>query len=130
LISHEQMRIEYTTALRLEKNEVGHIIVKKPKPEKEKVRHLKNIFKGENYIQIPIRIKDNYIVIAYAKDCWKLQAMEYFKEREFHWPYNGGKVSIIVMNLAMSFKWDGQWKDFSAILDRKKNDQFDIGRPK
>ena len=26
LISHEQMGIDYTTALRLEKNEVGHII--------------------------------------------------------------------------------------------------------
>ena len=71
-----------------------------------------------------IQAKDNYIVIA--KDCWKMQAMEHFKDL---WPY-GGKVSIIDMNLAMSFKWDGQWKDFSVILDRKKNDQFYIGRPK
>ena len=48
------------TALRLEKNEAGYIIVKKPKPEKEKVRFstvkkreifriLKNIFKLENF---------------------------------------------------------------------------------
>ena len=55
--------------------------------------------------------------------------MEYFKEREFHWPYNGEKVSIIDMNLVMSFKWDGKWIDFSAILNRKKEDQFYIGRP-
>ena len=37
-------------------------------------------------------------------------------------------MSIIDMNLAMFFKWDGQWKNFSAILDRKKNDQFYTGR--
>ena len=77
-----------------------------------------------NYIQIPIRIKDNYIGIAYTKDCWKMQAMEYFKEREFHWPHNGEKVSIIDMNLTMSFKWDRKWINFSAILSRKKMNNF------
>ena len=46
LISHEQMGIDYTTALRLEKNEVGHKIVKKPEPEKEKVR-FSNVNKQE-----------------------------------------------------------------------------------
>ena len=70
---------------------MSHIIVKKPKPEKvcfsnvnkqEMVKKIKKIFKGENYIQIPIRIKDKYINNAYAKDCWKMQAMEYFKERK------------------------------------------------
>ena len=35
------------TALRLEKNEAGYIIVKKPKPEKEKVR-FSNVKKTRN----------------------------------------------------------------------------------
>jgi hypothetical protein len=54
---------------------VNHIFVKKPQPEMESVyfsnvnqrkmvEFLKSIFKGENYIQISNRKKDNYIVVA------------------------------------------------------------------
>ena len=77
---------------RLNKGEVSHIFVKKPKSEMENgnfpnvnkrkmVEFLKTIFKGENYIQISARNKDNYIVVAYPKDSWKMQAIEYFKKR-------------------------------------------------
>ena len=122
-------------AQRLEKREMSHIFVKKPETDIESayfsnvnkrkmVEFLKSIFKGENYIQISTRKNHNYIVVAYAKDSWKMQAMEYFKNREFQWPQNGEKVLIIDMKLARSFKWDKKWIRFSAILNRKKVSSF------
>ena len=122
-------------AHKLEKREVSHIFVKKPETDIESpyltnvnkrkmVEFLKNIFKGENYIQISTRKNHNYIVVAYAKDSWKMQAMEYFKNREFQWPHNGEKVLIIDMKLASSFIWDKKWIRFSAILNRKKVSSF------
>ena len=122
-------------AQRLEKGEVSYIFVKKPKIEAENrylsnvnkrkmVEFLKTIFKGGNIIQISTRKKDNYIVVAYAKDSWKIQVMEYFKKREFQWLYNGEKVLIIDMKLAKSFKWDEKWIRFSAILNRKIASSF------
>ena len=122
---------------RLNKGEVSHIFVKKPKSETEKgyfsnvnqrkmVEFLKTIFKGENYIKFGsnVRNKDNYIVVAYPKDSWKMQAMEYFKKREFQWPHNGEKVLIIDMKLPGKFKWDQKWIKFSAILNRKRVSSF------
>jgi hypothetical protein len=120
---------------RLDEGEVSHIFVKKPKIETENgyfsnvdkrkmVEFLKTIFKGENYIQLSARKKDNYIVVSYTKDSWKMQAMEYFKKREFQWPHNGEKVSIIDMKLPRSFKWDEKWIKFSAILNRKRVSSF------
>ena len=122
-------------AQRLEKREVSHIFVKKPKTEmdsvyfsnvnkRKMVEFLKSIFKGENYIQISTRKNHNYIVVAYAKDSWKMQAMEYFKKREFQWPHNGEKVLIIDMKLERFFKWDEKWIKFSAILNRKRVSSF------
>ena len=120
---------------RLNKGEVSHIFVKKPKSEMENgyfsnvnkrkmVEFLKTIFKGENYVQLSASIKDNYIVVAYPKDSWKMQAMEYFKKREFQWPHNGEKVLIIDVNLPRKFKWDEKWIKFSAILNRKRVSSF------
>ena len=122
-------------AHKLEKREVSHIFVKKPETDIESpyltnvnkrkmVEFLKSIFKGENYIQISNRKNQNYIVVAYAKDSWKMQAIEYFKNREFQWPHNGEKVLIIDMKLASSFIWDKKWIRFSAILNRKKVSSF------
>ena len=120
---------------RLDEGEVSHIFVKKTKNEngyfsnvdkRKMVEFLKTIFKGENYIQLGVspRNKDNYIVVAYPKDSWKMQAMEYFKKREFQWPHNGEKVLIIDMKLPRKFKWDGKWIKFSAILNRKRVSSF------
>ena len=122
-------------AQRLNKGEVSHIFVKKPKIETENgyfsnvnkrkmVEFLKTIFKGENYIQISTRNKDNYIVVAYPKDSWKMQAMECFKKKEFQWPDNGEKVLIIDMKLPRRFKWDKNWIRFSAILNKKRVSSF------
>ena len=121
---------------RLNKGEVSHIFVKKPKSEngyfsnvdkRKMVEFLKTIFKGENYIQLAAnkeRNKDNYIVVAYPKDSWKMQALEYFKKKEFQWPHNGEKVLIIDMKLPRKFKWDQKWIKFSAILNRKRVSSF------
>ena len=120
---------------RLDEGEVSHIFVKKPKNEngyfsnvdkRKMVEFLKTIFKGENYIQLGVsaRNKDNYIVVAYPKDSWKMQAIEYFKKREFQWPHNGEKVLIIDMKLPRKFKWDKKWIKFSAILNRKRVSSF------
>ena len=120
---------------RLDEGEVSHIFVKKPKIETENgyfsnvdkrkmVEFLKTIFKGENYIQLSARKKDNYIVVSYTKDSWKMQAMEYFKKREFQWPHNGEKVLIIDMKMPRKFKWDEKWIKFSAILNRKRVSSF------
>ena len=118
-------------AQRLEKREMSHIFVKKPETDIESayfsnvnkrkmVEFLKSIFKGENYIQISTRKNHNYIVVAYAKDSWKMQVME----REFQWPHNGEKVLIIDMKLPRKFKWDQKWIKFSAILNRKRVSSF------
>ena len=122
---------------RLNKGEVSHIFVKKPKSETEKgyfsnvnqrkmVEFLKTIFKGENYIKLGsnVRNKDNYIVVAYPKDSWKMQALEYFKKKEFQWPHNREKVLIIDMKMPRKFKWDEKWIKFSAILNRKRVSSF------
>ena len=120
---------------RLNEGQVSHIFVKKPKSEmdngyfpnvnkRKMVEFLKTIFKGENYIQISARNKDDYIVVAYPKDSWKMQAIEYFKNREFQWPHNGEKVLIIDMKLPRKFKWDEKWIKFSAILNRKRVSSF------
>ena len=112
---------------RLNKGEVSHIFVKKPKSEngyfsnvdkRKMVEFLKTIFKGENYIQLAAnkeRNKDNYIVVAYPKDSWKMQALEYFKKKEFQWPHNGEKVLIIDMKFAREEKLI----KFIAILNKK-----------
>ena len=121
-------------AQRLEKGEVSYIFVKKPKIEAENgyfsnvnklkmVEFLKTIFKGGNIIQISTRRKEN-IVVAYAKDSWKMQVMEYFKKREFQWPHNGEKVLIIDLKMPRKFKWDEKWIKFSAILNRKRVSSF------
>ena len=112
-------------AQRLEKGEVSYIFVKKPKLEAEEgyfsnvnklklVEFLKTIFKGGNIIQISTRMKE-HIVVAYAKDSWKMQVMESFEKREFQWPHNGENVLIIDMRLAR----DEKWTKFSAILNKK-----------
>jgi hypothetical protein len=109
----------------LEKGEVSYIFVKKPKIEAEKgyfsnenklkmVEFLKTTFKRGNIIQISTIRKEN-IVVAYAKDSWKMQVMEDFEKREFQWPHNGEKVLIIDMKLASEEKWI----KFSEILNKK-----------
>ena len=112
-------------AQRLEKGEVSYIFVKKPKLEAEEgyfsnvnklkmVEFLKTIFKGGNIIQISTRMKE-HIVVAYAKDSWKMQVMESFEKREFQWPHNGEKVLIIDMKFAREEKLI----KFIAILNKK-----------
>ena len=59
------------------------------------VKLLENNFKGENYIQIPIRIKDNMQKIAGKYRLWNISKKENF---------NGEKVSIIAMQ--MGWKMD------------------------
>ena len=89
---------------------MSRIIVKKPKPEKENfrfsnvdkremVKFLKSIFKGKITSRFPLELKTITLLLhTYAKDCWKMQTMEYFKEREFHWPHNGEKVAMSLKN--------------------------------
>ena len=94
---------------------MSYIFVKKLKIEAENgyfsnvnklkmVEFLKNVFKGGNIIQISTRKKE-HIVVAYAKDSWKMQVMESFVKKEFQWPHSREKILIIDMKLAKEEKW-------------------------